>query len=200
MHYENEEIAAALGVARVAKGFSQRALSQASGVPQAQISRIEKGVVDLRLSSLVALARALDLELTLIPRKALPAVRSVVRSSEPAAGDQGGQARKALQSLQRTITALPDPTRDTTAFLQLQRQIREIQNLRLSVPQVEAVKKLRKDLAALRDGAALPDALHRAIAQIEALRNAAAHASEAPVVSSSVRPAYTLDEDEDGDA
>ncbi len=74
-----DEIAQALLKARQARGLSQRALSQRAGVPQGHISNIERGTVDLRLSSLVAIARALDLELALVPRKSLPAVQSIAR-------------------------------------------------------------------------------------------------------------------------
>ena len=69
--------------ARQRKGLSQRDLSKQSGVPQGQISRIENGAVDLRLSSLIELGRALDLELILVPRKSVSAVRLLARSSEP---------------------------------------------------------------------------------------------------------------------
>ncbi|NVN38867.1 helix-turn-helix domain-containing protein, partial [Komagataeibacter swingsii] len=44
-------IAERLQAARKTKGLSQRELSELAGVPQAQISRIEAGTVDLRLSS-----------------------------------------------------------------------------------------------------------------------------------------------------
>jgi transcriptional regulator with XRE-family HTH domain len=197
MTYETEQIAAALGAARASKGLSQRALSEASGVPQAQISRIEQGAVDLRLSSLVALARALDMELALVPRKALPAVRSIVRSCAPVAGDRGSaQALKVLQRLERTIAGLHDQARAPEELVQLQRQLRELQSLRLGAPQVEAMKKLLKSLAALRDPVARPAALRSALAQLRALRNAAAQAAEAPSVSASAKPAYTLDEEE----
>lgn len=76
-----EEIARALRQARQAKGLSQRALSQRAGVPQGHISNIERGAVDLRLSSLVAIARVLGLEVALVPRKSLPAVQAIVRSA-----------------------------------------------------------------------------------------------------------------------
>lgn len=82
MKYETHEIARHLRESRTARDLSQRELSKLSGVPQAQISRIESGLVDLRFSSLVALANALDLQVALIPRKAMPAVRSLVRAGE----------------------------------------------------------------------------------------------------------------------
>ncbi|MEX2454463.1 MAG: helix-turn-helix transcriptional regulator [Rhodospirillaceae bacterium] len=92
MNYTIEELAASLRSAREAKGLSQRALSARSGVPQGHISKIENGTVDLRLSSLVQLARALDLELALVPRRALPAVQAIVRGEHE---DERGAVRPA---------------------------------------------------------------------------------------------------------
>ena len=85
MTYLNDRILKNLKEARKKKGLSQRELSSKSGVPQSHISRIESGAVDLRVSSLIALARVLDLELELVPKKALPAVKSIVQSSVSAA-------------------------------------------------------------------------------------------------------------------
>jgi HTH-type transcriptional regulator / antitoxin HipB len=76
-----EAIAAALKQARLAKGWSQRELGTRAHIPQSHISRIEAGAVDLQLSSLIELARTLELEVTLTPRAALPAVKSVVRQT-----------------------------------------------------------------------------------------------------------------------
>ena len=85
MNYATEHIAGILKAARKIKGLSQRALSTKSGVPQGHISKIENGTVDLRVSSLVALARVLDLELTFVPRKLIPAVNSIVRGGAQSA-------------------------------------------------------------------------------------------------------------------
>lgn len=82
MNYSTEHISEALKTARKRKGLSQRALGKLAGVPQSHISKIESGAVDLRLSSLIELARVLDLELTLVPRKASAAVSAVIRSTE----------------------------------------------------------------------------------------------------------------------
>ena len=67
--------------ARGARKLSQRALGAKAGLPQGHISRIEAGEVDLKLSSLVGLARALDLEPMLVPRRQIKAVDAIVRSS-----------------------------------------------------------------------------------------------------------------------
>ena len=69
MSYTTEQLFKVLKEARQSQGLSQRALSAKSGVPQGHISKIENGAVDLRFSSIIAIARALGLELTLIPRK-----------------------------------------------------------------------------------------------------------------------------------
>ena len=80
MPYTTEQIASMLKSARRAKGISQRALGGKVAVPQSHISKIENGTVDLRVSSLVELARALHLELMLVPRRSVPAVQSIIRA------------------------------------------------------------------------------------------------------------------------
>jgi len=82
MGYAITHVTDQLKAARKERGLSQRALSKLAGVPQSHISKIENGTVDLRLSSLIELARVLGLELMLVPRKALPAVKSIVRGIE----------------------------------------------------------------------------------------------------------------------
>ena len=66
--------------ARGARKLSQRALGAKAGLPQGHISRIEAGEVDLKLSSLLGLARALDLEPMLVPRRRIKAVDAIIRS------------------------------------------------------------------------------------------------------------------------
>lgn len=75
-------IVQALGDARQAKGLSQRALSARVGVPQAHISKIENGMVDVKLSSLQELARALDLELMLVPRYQVQLIKALKQSAD----------------------------------------------------------------------------------------------------------------------
>lgn len=78
MIYAIEYLAKALKKARGDKKLSQRALSQRTGIPQAQISKIENAAVDLQASTLIELARALDLEVMLVPRKHVTSVSSVI--------------------------------------------------------------------------------------------------------------------------
>ena len=74
--------------ARGARKLSQRAPSAKAGLPQGHISRIEAGEVDLKLSSLVGLARALDLEPMLVPRRQ----GETARTSGPVGGARYGRA------------------------------------------------------------------------------------------------------------
>ena len=88
MSYSTQYISKQLKKTRESKAMSQRELSARSGVPQGHISKIENGNVDLRLSSLVAIARVLDLELALIPRKNFAAVNSIVGSTNRKTDDE----------------------------------------------------------------------------------------------------------------
>ena len=60
------------------KGMSQAALGHLIGMPQSQIARIERGSTDFRLSTLVQVARALDLEPMLVPKHLSTAVRYLI--------------------------------------------------------------------------------------------------------------------------
>ncbi len=79
MVYVIKELAGKVRAARKKKGLSQRAFAGSIGMPQSRLSKIENGLTDLQTSSLLELARSLDLELMLIPRPAVPAVNSLVR-------------------------------------------------------------------------------------------------------------------------
>ena len=100
MAYMLDYLTKALKKAREGKKLSQRALSRKVGMPQAQISRIEQSSVDLRTSTLIELARALDLEVVLVPRKYLPAVTAL---TSPASSN-----REAVGDAPRPAYSLPD--------------------------------------------------------------------------------------------
>ena len=195
-----ERVATILRDAREKTGLSQRDLSAASGVPQSHISRIEQGAVDLRLSSLVELARTLDLELTLVPRPALPAVQSIVRSADQAPdGKQTRLALKDLHRLEQTIaqnrSVLPLAPDEVA---ELQQQLRFLSHFRLSetdrATNQSAYKTLRTYLGSHKN---LND-LRQALAQVKDLRSRVAHRPATLSESQPVRPAYTLDEADDG--
>lgn len=79
-------MAETLRAARTRKKLTQRELGRLAGVPQSHISKIEAGGVDLRLSSLLALAQVLELTLSLAPAAAAaPAVADaeIVHNGDP---------------------------------------------------------------------------------------------------------------------
>jgi transcriptional regulator with XRE-family HTH domain len=67
-----------LAAARKTKGLSQAALAASLGMPQPQISRVERGLNAPQLDTLQNLAGALDLQLMLVPRALGPVVRALV--------------------------------------------------------------------------------------------------------------------------
>jgi transcriptional regulator with XRE-family HTH domain len=77
-----ETMAGQVKAARTAKGLSQRALSGRTGIPQSHISKIENAGSDIRISSMLMIAHALDLELTLVPRKLMKAIEGLQRTAE----------------------------------------------------------------------------------------------------------------------
>lgn len=76
--HETTDLLTTLAAARKAKGLSQAALAARLGMPQPQISRVERGLNAPQLDTLQNLAGALDLQLTLIPRALGPVVRALV--------------------------------------------------------------------------------------------------------------------------
>ena len=87
MLYSIEEIIRTLKMARKKKGLSQRALGIKIGIPQSHLSKIEAGQVDIQLSSLIQLARTLDLELMLVPKKLVSAVNAIQMGAGAASQD-----------------------------------------------------------------------------------------------------------------
>jgi len=56
---------------RLERGFSVTELSRRSGIPRPNLSRIERGLVNPRVSTVERLLAALDLELDIVPRRVL---------------------------------------------------------------------------------------------------------------------------------
>lgn len=73
---------------RIEQGLTQAALGKKLGLPQSHVSKIEKGEIDLRLSTLLEMARVLDTELLLVPRNLIMPVLAMVKG-----GDEGQKPR-----------------------------------------------------------------------------------------------------------
>ena len=67
---------------RLALRLSQEAVADRVGVSQAYLSKIEKGRIEPRLHTIEDLARALNLELMLVPFELSATVKSILGGSE----------------------------------------------------------------------------------------------------------------------
>lgn len=193
--YVVDETVQALKEARAQKGLSQRALAKLADVPQSHISKIESGAVDLRLSSLVEIARVLDLEVMLVPRKVVPAVKSIVRGTSGSGVAVAQPAIKALARLQENVRLALNEYPEVKEFAQLQRQLRDLRALHIpSQDMMDALRQVNTAVQAFNQSTSGFDALHTALSTVQSLRNTAVHAT--PRLERA-KPAYSLEEDDD---
>lgn len=194
MSYAIEEFSEQLRAAREKKGLSQRELSALAGVPQSHISKIENSGVDLRISSLAAIARALDLELTLVPRKALPAVRSVSRSvtqstvSSPEVQLEFDHLEKAIKAASAAV--------QSPALQNIQRRMRELKLVQPQIIDPELLRKIRRTFEQVEKSGSLT-AAENAAKQLSSLRNRIVHSLPEQMSQETPRPAYRLEDDDD---
>jgi transcriptional regulator with XRE-family HTH domain len=194
------EIATSVKEARLAKLLTQQELGQRVGLPQSHISKIEKGDVDVKLSSLTEIARALDLEVRLVPRKALPAVEGAIRAHTPTV--EASRAVAALneeaQLAQRIKIKFPDLP-EVDAFQSAIRSIRSIQFDPLNSQALnEALKptiQVRKFLDEQGDATALAKSLNAATAALRHFRNIQSHIPDGQTQRQ--LPAHRLGHDDD---
>lgn len=190
----------ALKQARLNLGLTQRALGERVRLPQSHISKIEQGGVDLQLSSLTELARALELEVQLVPRQALPAVEGVVRSVGPAASDRSTARALAQIAL---LTRLADQFQSVHPDLPSLRSYRDmLEELTRQRFEPEALLALQRIVASARKLAG-PSYIHdeRQLAaglvgvtrSLRDIRNIGAHSS----IETRQLPAHSLEDDED---
>ncbi|NDW07702.1 helix-turn-helix domain-containing protein [Jiella pacifica] len=208
MKHASEDIIEALKNARKARGLSQRALSERTGVPQSHISKIEQGNADIRLSSLIELARALELELKLVPRKALPAVESVVRTVSPpqatTSADTSKDVRRALDIIAQLRSTFPDLSglRTLQEGLQIASHVKDLTRYQEQIRSItKPIRDIQKQTAQLKkrnDEITLPASTLREITQTaDVARQLRSHLANSPQLTpSKPRPAYRLDDDD----
>lgn len=196
MNYEIETLAATLKVAREKRGLSQRDLSARTGVPQSHISKIETGGVDLRISSLTAIANALDLEIALVPRKAVPAVKSLSRSIDVTPLVLPDVAKQ-MATIAKRLSNIETLNIDTDALSEVQRRFKEMQQFQNLIPDSSEVQRISETIKAVTDSDGIK-ALQEAGKQMAHIRNALAHAHVDIKPSNLPRAAYQLDGDDNG--
>lgn len=202
MNYAAAELLEQLRAARVAQGLSQRQLGERIGLPQSNIARLESGNTDPGLSKIIELARALDLDLQLIPRKALPTIQGAMRANELAIDphDATSRAIQSIRNLGETLARIaptqfeiPESLRKTLADLERLRfdqvQFRALQ---------DAIKPLQRALDRFEETGSGPKEWARGMrdsaTRLRELRNRIAHG--VAIDQSRLKPAFSL---EDGD-
>ena len=68
-----------LRTARIKKNLNQAQLGKKIGAAQGYVSNIEAGKIDMRVSNFIEMARVLDLELILVPRRLTPLIKSIIK-------------------------------------------------------------------------------------------------------------------------
>lgn len=197
MIYETQKIINALREARLAKGMSQTELSKLSGVPQAQISRIEANNVDIRLSSFATLAHALDLEITLVPRKAVPAVKSITRQTSDYQPVQPAAIGKELQRVQDAIRAMQVKIPEVPHLDALRKAHAAIKPLKIDMSFLKPLRDIRATVEQIQRTQSDWAKIAEATRSMTQLRNQIVHTLPTPDVQDTPRPAYSLDEDDD---
>lgn len=200
--YSTEDIARSIRQAREAKGLTQRALSEKTGLAQNHISRIETGSTDLQLSTLLELARALDMEMMLVPRNAVPAAQGLIRNLE-ARGRASLDLDKPLRRLRSSVDRIASAYPSLKDVERLQRLSTAFMNLRLSAEQLQTIQDAARELrrvsriAPETKSSSIRDAERERISQItnqlQNIRNAVAHPLEFINENRMIAPAYRLD-------
>jgi transcriptional regulator with XRE-family HTH domain len=194
MGYKSEALVAQAREVREALGLSQRVISERSGLTQSHISQIESGKMEPGLSSFIDMTRVLDLELTLVPKKLLPAVLALVKAqATPDMKIHAGQSNdKRYTRDLRLVGKLKQDLGSSADLDKIEEYLRFLHRVNLSDQQMQLVRTL---LARLERDHGRPDAgpIIRDIAQnMQRLRNLVAHG-----VPSEPKPAYALDDGDD---
>ena len=204
MTYTTEDIARVLRRARETKGLSQRELSAKAGLTQTSISRIENATVDLQLSNLLELARALDLEVMLVPRKAVTATQGLIRTIEPKPPARA-ESDKATRHFDNVVRKLANLDLGSAEIKRLRELVTVFRSLRFNEEQVRTLQDAVKELQQIGRRAAKTGHAKTSNSAVDArrfvqitrdlqdLRNAIVHVPASSDISRIV-PAYRLDE------
>jgi transcriptional regulator with XRE-family HTH domain len=191
MSYLGEDVISALHEARQAAGLSQRALSDKAGLSQSHISQIESGTLEPGLSKLIQIARALDLELVLVPRKMVPAIKNITASSRP----ERASPAFALKAIERAERVVKKQLALHGSSAPLDRALEALRFFRHAPIRISEIKAISDGTDQLKRNQASPDSaqiLQSLAYEWTMMRNRLAHG-----VSEEPRPAYAIDEDDD---
>jgi len=196
-----------LADARKRKELSQRDLAARVGIQQAHLSKIELGKVDTRLSSLVEIARALDLDVQLVPRQAIAAVQGAVRAAQSEAVDTAES--RALATLDRhaqNIARFGDAHPDLEAAWRLENIIEDIRSrpftpetMKALQPAIPLLEELSHSFRDDTPPARFAELIRLAERSLRRARHVQRGAARAAPVTPAPQPAYRLDDEDEDD-
>ena len=195
MSHQNEEILSTLRQAREAAGLSQRELSARTGITQAHLSKIEKGSVDPGISTLIDVARALDLEVVLVPKKLLPAINGIIRGNrdnEDLSPEVGNIVHRELARAERVVAKQKALYGSSSDLDRLADNLKFIRSAPLKSGELAVIQRATNDLVRYQASEQSRDKVKQIGATIQALRNQLAHPNLDPP-----RAAYALGAEDD---
>ena len=194
-------------------------------MPQSHISKIESGQVDVRASSLIEIARAVDLELKLVPRSLVPTIEAL---SRPPIDDRAGitgaatttiqEAHRALKGIEKDASRISRMLGAAPEITRLAETARELNEMPITPSQAEQILQLTRSIAISKNVLKGLSAANHNVSEIHkradvgkllkeatqannifrGFRNALAHGATSPKVGSI--PAYRLTRGDDDDA
>lgn len=195
MAYSSEEIIRRLRESREASGISQRTLSARSGLTQSHISQIETGTLEPGLSSFLQLARALDLELMLVPRKLVPAVHGILRdthSEKTLSPVRGGAALRDIERGERLVKKQKTLYGSSIELERIAEYLRFLRHAPLTTRDLSDIREVIEALRRSQASEQSSETLKNTADILRTMRNRHAHRGiEKP------RPAYALDGEDD---
>jgi transcriptional regulator with XRE-family HTH domain len=197
MSYKSEALITQARKAREASGISQRSLSDRAGLTQSHISNIESGKTEPGLSSFINMARALDLELILVPKKHLAAVEGLIKAqTTPDMRIQANQVNeKRFLRAVRVIRKIKQLYGSSADLDRIDENLRLLRKINLNDQEMQRVRELIAMLERHQAGPPVTLAVRDIAQNLQRLRNAIAQGA-----TSEPKAAYTLDDgDDDGD-
>jgi transcriptional regulator with XRE-family HTH domain len=193
--YKSEHITQQLREARERAAMSQRELSERSGLTQSHISQIERGGMEPGLSSLIDLARALDLEVVLAPKKLVPAIRNVIQSAPGSnASSTTAHQRKQVERFERLVIKQKQLHGASAELDTIADSLRLLRHLPLNDDEFVLLQSMAARLNTYQAGPQSRPVLKEIAQTVKKLRNLAVHRDHG---QDEARAAYALDEEDD---
>lgn len=194
MTYKTEHLIRQLRTAHEAQKMSQRELSARSGLTQSHISQIERGTMEPGLGSLVDVARALDLEIVLAPKKLMPAIRNILDSASASSDVLTSDQRKLVGRLERWFAQHRGGFGSASEADTLKDSLALLRHLPLSAEEMDTFNEATARIDRWQADPPSRQELSRIARAVRHLRNAAVHRDRDDAVP---RSAYALDEEDD---